>query len=295
VTKLIICRGPAASGKSTWSKSVVDDDPTFVRVSRDDIRIALFNKAWGVDEDLVTKVEHNAIRNALKAGKNVISDNTNVNPKLANTIAWIGYEEGAEVELRNFHTPLDVCKARNAARDRVVPENVLEDQYSRAIKKYTLPDRPVDFEPYVPVEGVRDIFLCDLDGTVAHIDEDNPRSPYEWSRVGEDKPDEVMRKLLWAIWLSGVDIIYLSGRDDSCRDETQSWLKENLFPQGDLHMRAANDNRKDWIVKGELFDKHIRYNYNVRGVFDDRLQVVNLWKKMGLKVLNVSGLDNGDF
>lgn len=55
----------------------------------------------------------------------------------------------------------------------------------------------------------------------------------------------------------------------------------------DLFMREA-----DYIVKAELFDKYVRHNYNVIGVLDDRTQVVNMWRSMGLTCLQVAP---GDF
>jgi hypothetical protein len=42
-------------------------------------------------------------------------------------------------------------------------------------------------------------------------------------------------------------------------------------------MRAEGDDRKDWIVKKEFYDE-ISKDYNVLGVFDDRDQVVAMWR-----------------
>ena len=53
-------------------------------------------------------------------------------------------------------------------------------------------------------------------------------------------------------------------------------------------MRAEGDNRKDAIVKMELFNKYIRHHYNVRRVYDDRQQVVDMWRSLGLTVLQVA-------
>lgn len=53
-------------------------------------------------------------------------------------------------------------------------------------------------------------------------------------------------------------------------------------------MRPEGDKRKDSIVKAELFDKHIKDNYAVDFVLDDRNQVVKMWRDMGLKCLQVA-------
>ena len=55
-----------------------------------------------------------------------------------------------------------------------------------------------------------------------------------------------------------------------------------------LHMRRAGDARKDSVVKRELFDAHVRDRYNVRRVYDDRNQVVDMWRSLGLACLAVA-------
>ena len=57
-------------------------------------------------------------------------------------------------------------------------------------------------------------------------------------------------------------------------------------------MRATGDPRKDSIVKREIFDREIRDRYRVVGVFDDREQVVQMWRALGLTVFQVA---EGDF
>jgi hypothetical protein len=58
-------------------------------------------------------------------------------------------------------------------------------------------------------------------------------------------------------------------------------------------MRKNNDQRKDSIIKFELFENHIKDKYYVELVVDDRQQVVDMWRrKLGLTCLQV---DYGDF
>jgi hypothetical protein len=80
----------------------------------------------------------------------------------------------------------------------------------------------------------------------------------------------------------------MSGRSDEYRTVTGRWLIDNALPVDGLYMRAAGDHRKDSVVKHELFDKHIRSTYNVLGVFDDRNQVVEMWRAIGLTVFQVA-------
>jgi hypothetical protein len=85
----------------------------------------------------------------------------------------------------------------------------------------------------------------------------------------------------------GCKVILLSGRDESCREETDKWLDRWGIFYDQLIMRTANDNRKDSIIKEELFNEHIKNKYNIHAVFDDRDQVVAVWRKLGLKCFQV--------
>jgi len=80
--------------------------------------------------------------------------------------------------------------------------------------------------------------ICDIDGTLAHIGE---RSPYDWHRVGEDTLDQVVIDILRHF--NDRVIILVSGRDESCRNETQQWLSDNKVPFQHLYMRPEKDNK----------------------------------------------------
>jgi hypothetical protein len=127
--------------------------------------------------------------------------------------------------------------------------------------------------------------ICDIDGTLSKMSD---RSPFDWKRVGEDSVKEPIKDILKKFKDAGEHtIIILSGRDSICRDETSKWLIDNDVPHDTLHMRPIRDNRKDVIVKKELFDEHIRDKFDVSFVMDDRLQVCRLWHSMGLTLLRV--------
>ena len=54
-------------------------------------------------------------------------------------------------------------------------------------------------------------------------------------------------------------------------------------------MRAAGDNRKDAIVKRELYQRAVAGVYSIAFVLDDRNQVVDMWRKdLGLPCFQVN-------
>lgn len=144
------------------------------------------------------------------------------------------------------------------------------------------------------------IVLCDVDGTIADMGKGQPgrRGPFDWDRVGEDTPITPIFHLLKLLQAAGrYQVIFMSGRKEQCRAKTVKWIDEHMFfvpgfgPSLVL-MRADDDNRPDVEVKRDLYRKHIEGHYEVAYVLDDRNSVVEMWRSLGLTVLQVA---DGDF
>lgn len=120
--------------------------------------------------------------------------------------------------------------------------------------------------------------MVDIDGTLATRVTD--RSPFDWQRVGEDAPVDAVIAAVRALHAAGHTILVLSGRDASCRRQTESWLTHHLdVPYEHLLMRRTGDNRRDDIVKRELYERFIHRKYEILFVLDDRRQVVKMWRE----------------
>ncbi len=132
-------------------------------------------------------------------------------------------------------------------------------------------------------------FLVDVDGTVALRGD---RSPYDETRVGEDTPNQAVIVVVQALILYGLNPLYVSGRSMGCAHATSAWLMRHIgTPNGTemkIFMRDIGDNRPDYVVKAELFDKRIAPYYNVVLSLDDRDSVVSMWRAKGLTCLQVA-------
>lgn len=280
--KILILRGLPASGKSTWAKELVSVNHNWIRVNKDDLRAMMNGGVFsGKLEKHIVRTERELAENALKLGKNVIVDDTNFNPDHEIFFRSLAHQYKAEVEVKFFDTPLAMCIDRDNKRPNGVGEAVIRRMYDQYLKpKPTIYERD---------ESLPKAIICDIDGTLAHMKD---RSPFDWSRVGEDEVDPVIRDLLNAL-KEKYTIILVSGRDEVCRENTENWLRKNGIPHHVApFMRSENDNRKDTVIKRELFENYIRYHYNVEFVLDDRNQVVDMWRSLGLKCLQVA---EGDF
>ncbi len=140
MSKLIICRGLPASGKSTWAKQWVLEDPEHrVRINQDDIRLML-GKYWVPSrEPLVSHIQQEAICRAMSLGLDIVSDNTNLNPKVLKSLSDVAASNEYELEYKDFFdTPLSVCIERDKARDLQVSEKVIRGFFERYKDIYPL-------------------------------------------------------------------------------------------------------------------------------------------------------------
>jgi predicted kinase len=293
--ELVICRGVPASGKSTYAQAWVAAGEKRVRVNRDDIRFQMYGVYHGgnINEEMVTRIEDAMIDTALKAGNSVIVDDTNIKHAYVKRIAAIGHKYHVDVEVKTFYVTAEEAIRRNALRDRQVPEEVIRDMVKRLHDSGAVDVSRQDVtiaDKYEAKPGTFPAIIVDIDGTIAH--NNGHRSFYDWSRVGGDDPiPEVIQVVKWADENDYI-IIVLSGRDGICEPETREWLAEHNVPHDFFFMREAGDQRKDNIVKREIFDREIRDNFDVKFVLDDRNQVVEMWRDLGLRVFQVAP---GDF
>lgn len=300
MTELIVCRGLPASGKTTRAKAWVAEDPAHrARVNRDMIRQMCHDGVWlGQDtERQIQAVRDAAIRALLDKGISVVCDDTNLPQRVARDIARIGALAKATVTVWDLtDVPLATCLERDPLRENPVGREVIEGMQKRYLngKRYPLPlptDETAEADevaPYVADPMLRRAVMIDIDGTVALH---GTRDPYDETRVHEDRPHSPVIAAVEALIAAGYYPIFCSGRTQGCEQETTKWLYDHIPAlDGDysLFMRPIGDMRKDSIVKRELFDQHIRNNYNVIFVLDDRDQVVRAWRDLGLTVFQVA-------
>ena len=131
--------------------------------------------------------------------------------------------------------------------------------------------------------------LVDVDGTLANMQ--GIRKPFEWDKVFNDKPYQDIIDLVNDLY-ENYRIIIMTGRDGVCEGATRKWLSKYGVCYHDLHIRKAGDFRKDDIIKSEIYMDKIRGNFDVKYVIDDRNQVVDMWRSIGLRCLQVQP---GDF
>ncbi len=144
--------------------------------------------------------------------------------------------------------------------------------------------------------------IFDLDGTLALIDKrrdlatkDNGKMDWDVffdpDNIDLDLPNQTVIDMANMLHSQGYLIYIFSGRSDKTEDATIDWLDKHnvnydllqMRPQGLLY-KPDNDLKQDWL--------NVIKKDTVAMVFDDRNQVVDMWRKNGLTTFQVA---DGDF
>ena len=142
-------------------------------------------------------------------------------------------------------------------------------------------------------------YLFDLDGTLAdlthrlHHIQPPEGAAKNWDAFFDacdgDAPISPVLTLAHHL-MREVTLVFVSGRSDATRKKTEAWLFKYGLGDGPgrLYMRKAGDHRPDNIVKGELLDQILAAGFKPIMAFDDRDQVVKMWRERGVHCAQVA-------
>ncbi|AXF53099.1 MAG: putative polynucleotide kinase [Caudoviricetes sp.] len=220
------------------------------------------------------------IMRAWDRNKDIVVSDTNLNKgrreALIENLKSLGYI----IEIVPFHITREEAVKRDNLRANGVGESVI---YRQHLDMLDFTER----KTYTPDETKQPTIIVDVDGTVAEM---HDRGPFDWKKVGQDKPRWFVIDMVINYQRQGYEIIIVSGRSDECKQATFNWLEKHGVPFSELHMRKAGDYRKDDAVKEEIFWTHLADRYNIVACIDDRPQMIRLWHE--IKIPNVIAVAN---
>lgn len=277
--KLILMKGLPGSGKSTKAKEIMVQSGNTIRLNRDLLRLMLHNNKWtGKNEGFTIGAQEALATFFLCNGKNVIIDDTNLNPKIIEKWKNFVIPTGIEYNIEDLTAvPLEECIRRDMSR-------------AQSVGFWTVINMSRQYGLY---PRKRKDVICDIDGTLADIshrkqfiaDPANKDWNNFFRHLDQDLPrlDIIERVKLLA---KDFNIVLVSGRPDDYRLKTLKWLTINHIPFETLIMRRKGDHRPDDIVKEEILHTYLEID-QIERVIDDRPRVIRMWDKFELKIEDV--------
>lgn len=280
--KVLILQGLPASGKSSYARELLLKEPgRWVRTNKDLLREMTHASHWTpANEKFICNVRDQIILMALEEGKHVIIDDTNFGRNIEDIKALVKGKAEVKINDSFLQVPVEECIERDLKRLNSVGKDVIMKMYNQFVKpKIKLPEYNPELE---------DAIIVDMDGTLAII---HNRNPFDVSKCDEDLPNQPVLETVYK-WQDSVKIIVVSGRTDDGKELTEKWLNQYQVKYTALYMRQTGDMRKDSIIKEEIYREYIEGKYNIKFILDDRNQVVEMWRSLGLIVFQVA---EGDF
>lgn len=292
MSKLYLMIGLPGSGKSFRSEQILKEDGNAIRLNKDLLRTMLhFDVFNGKKEELTSKAANELAKFFLSQNKNVIIDDTNLNPKVKEHWIQLARETNSKLEIVDLtNVSVDECIERDLYRDKKVGSHVI---YRMALQ-------------YLDYMKDEKVIICDIDGTVADLSHRKhfiEQKPKDWNSfydcVSDDEPrNEIIDQVIRLREQEDATVIFVSGRPERTRQDTLDWLNRSCYNSEDwlldvdnvyktiLLMRQDHDKREDTIVKAEIYDRFLK-QMNIIAVFDDRPSVIRMWRSLGLNVIDV--------
>ena len=142
--------------------------------------------------------------------------------------------------------------------------------------------------------------IFDVDGTIADVEHRRhfvSQKPADWksfrNSTAFDTPVQWVCDIAKRFIAQGDNVAFFSARNESERSITEKQISEWIGEghQG-LFLRPDGDFRRDDEFKSDLADKFEEIGGKIDLVFDDRNQVVEMWRQRGTTVVQVA---DGDF
>ena len=174
-----------------------------------------------------------------------------------------------------------------------------------SIKQTLVGYAQLSLEDNVSISSTAPIYLFDIDGTLANcserqkvFDDASLSKKEQWarfmSRCDQDTPIHPTINTLKLLVSAGAEILFFTGRFEKHRATTIAWLAEHLDMPAEkiatrLTMRPDNDSTEDCVLKETWWKNMLDIDrQRIVAVFDDRQQVVDMWRRNGVTCYQVA-------
>lgn len=138
MNKIILTQGIQGSGKTTWAKAWVAEDPEHrIRINNDDIT-SMWGQPFGTPGlyERLKMFRQLMITRAIQDNLDIVVDNMNLSASSLKEVQEIVKNFDYIIEYKDFtKVPLEVCIERDSKRLNPIGEKIIRETYNKYIKK----------------------------------------------------------------------------------------------------------------------------------------------------------------
>lgn len=143
-----------------------------------------------------------------------------------------------------------------------------------------------------------DAIIVDMDGTLCDVssirhyvtgERRNFAAFHEASRFCP--PNRSVERVVRAANRVGTAVVIVTARDARFEGPTRDFLVRNDIPFDAIFMRPWGDQRRDTVVKDEIFDAIVEQGYEPILAIDDRNDIAEVWRARGVYTIVVPSED----
>lgn len=138
MNKIILTQGIQGSGKTTWAKAWVAEDPEHrIRINNDDIT-SMWGQPFGTPRlyERLKMFRQLMITRAIQDNLDIVVDNMNLSTSSLKEVQEIVKNFDYVIEYKDFtKVPLEVCIERDSKRPNPIGEKIIRETYNKYIKK----------------------------------------------------------------------------------------------------------------------------------------------------------------
>jgi tRNA uridine 5-carbamoylmethylation protein Kti12 len=137
MNKIILTQGIQGSGKTTWAKAWVAENPEHrIRINNDDIT-SMWGQPFGTPGlyERLRMFRQLMITRAIQDNLDIVVDNMNLSTSSLKEVQEIVKNFDYVIEYKDFtKVPLEVCIERDSKRPNPIGEKIIKETYNKYIK-----------------------------------------------------------------------------------------------------------------------------------------------------------------
>lgn len=291
--KIILTQGIQGSGKSTWAKKWVEEDPVHrVRWNNDDCRRMCGPYSVLERESFITSLRKTFIHNAMINKKDIVIDDMNLNTRTTEYYEKIvkAYNDQNTdkyvLEYKQFfNISVDECIRRDSFRPNPIGEKIIKSTY-RKYRDYIINQSVNNMYDNLVVNDpkLENAIICDIDATLSL---NLKGRPFYGEGCAEGIVNDIVIEPIANILRTmskNNKILIVTGREGTTEiiEATKNWLINNNIPYDSIYLRPVKDYSSGAECKKEIYNNYIKGKYNVSFVLEDNKKCVNMWRSEGL-------------